>query len=68
MEAEEEAEEEFDYLLLVQVQAVEAYLSEMVAVLVVEEERVICTFSEWDGSSKLVVYDKSYVDNLIKYT
>ena len=36
--------------------------------LVVEEERVICTFSEWDGSSKLVVYDKSYVDDLVKYT
>jgi tetratricopeptide (TPR) repeat protein len=36
--------------------------------LVVEDDRVICTFSEWDGSSKLVVYDKSYVDSLVKYT
>lgn len=36
--------------------------------LVVEDDRVICTFSEWDGSSKLVTYDKSYVDSLVKYT
>lgn len=36
--------------------------------LVVEEDRVICTYSEWDSTTKMVVYDKSYVDGLLKYT
>ena len=27
--------------------------------LVVEEERIICTYSTWDGTTKLVVYDKN---------
>lgn len=35
--------------------------------VVVEETRVICTYSEWDNSTKMVVYDKSYVDGLLKY-
>ena len=36
--------------------------------LVVEDERVITTYSTWDRSSKIAVYDKAYVDSLIKYT
>ena len=35
--------------------------------LVVEEERVIMTYSVWDRSAKLAVYDKSYIDSLMKY-
>jgi hypothetical protein len=33
----------------------------------VEEERVIMTYSVWDRSAKLAVYDKSYIDSLMKY-
>ena len=36
--------------------------------LVVEDDRVITTYSTWDRSSKIAVYDKAYVDSLIKYT
>lgn len=35
--------------------------------LVVEDERVICTYSTWDRTTKLVSYDKPYIDNLLKY-
>lgn len=35
--------------------------------LVVEDDRVITTYSTWDGTTKLVTYDKSYIDELIKY-
>ena len=30
--------------------------------LVVESERVLCTYSTWDGTTKLVSYEKSYID------
>jgi tetratricopeptide (TPR) repeat protein len=35
--------------------------------LVVENDRVLATYSTWDGTTKLVTYDKSYVDSLLKY-
>ena len=34
--------------------------------LVVESERVMCTDSTWDGTTKLVVYDKSYIDTFLQ--
>jgi hypothetical protein len=36
--------------------------------LVVEDSRVLITYSVWDRTTKLAVYDKLYVDNLLKYT
>jgi hypothetical protein len=35
--------------------------------LVVEDSRVLITYSVWDRTTKLAVYDKTYVDNLLKY-
>lgn len=32
--------------------------------IVVEEERFLATYSTWDGSTHLAVYDKSYIDGL----
>ena len=36
--------------------------------LIVEDERIITTYSTWDRTTKLAVYDKSYIDGLLKYT
>ena len=35
--------------------------------IVVEAERVLATYSTWDGTTKLAVYDKSYIDGLLAY-
>ena len=35
--------------------------------LVIEEERVIMSYSVWDRSAKLAIYDKSYIDGLMIY-
>ena len=35
--------------------------------LVVEDERVIMTYSTWDRSSKIAVYDKAMIDGMLKY-
>jgi tetratricopeptide (TPR) repeat protein len=35
--------------------------------LVVEDFRVLITYSVWDRTTKLAVYCKSYIDNLLKY-
>jgi tetratricopeptide (TPR) repeat protein len=35
--------------------------------LIVEDDRVLVTYSTWDRTSKLAVYDKSYIDALVKY-
>jgi tetratricopeptide (TPR) repeat protein len=35
--------------------------------LIVEDDRVLVTYSTWDRTSKLAVYDKSYIDSLVKY-
>ena len=36
--------------------------------LVVEENRIICTYSDWDRTTVIGVYDKTYIDELISYT
>jgi len=35
--------------------------------IVVEDDRILATYSTWDGTTKLAVYEKSYVDSLLKY-
>jgi tetratricopeptide (TPR) repeat protein len=35
--------------------------------LVVEDDRVICTYSSWDRTTNIAIYDKPYIDDLIKY-
>jgi hypothetical protein len=36
--------------------------------VVVEDDRVLMNFSSWDRSTKLGVYDKNYIEGLLKYT
>ena len=36
--------------------------------LIVEDDRVIVPYSVWDNKTKIAVYDKSYIDSLVKYT
>jgi tetratricopeptide (TPR) repeat protein len=36
--------------------------------LVVEDERVLITYSVWDRETKLGIYDKKYIDSIIKYS
>jgi hypothetical protein len=36
--------------------------------VVVEDDRVLLNFSSWDRSTKLGVYDKEYIESLLKYT
>ena len=36
--------------------------------LIVEEERVIITYSCWDRTTQLAVYDKTYINDLLKYS
>ena len=33
--------------------------------LIVEDERVIATYSAWDRSTKIAIYDKNYIDETI---
>jgi hypothetical protein len=35
--------------------------------LIVEDDRVICTYSSWDRTTIIAVYDKKYIDGLIVY-
>lgn len=35
--------------------------------LVVEDDRVLMTYSNWDNTSRIGVYDKKYIDSIIKY-
>jgi glycosyltransferase involved in cell wall biosynthesis len=35
--------------------------------LVVEDDRVLITYSVWDRETKLGIYDKKYIDSIIKY-
>ena len=35
--------------------------------LIVENDRVICSYSTWDRTTKLGIYDKKYIDNLLIY-
>jgi len=35
--------------------------------LIVEDSRVITTYSSWDRCTKIAIYDKSYIDNILTY-
>jgi hypothetical protein len=35
--------------------------------LVVEQDRVIIPYSTWDRTTKLGIYDKKYIDSIVKY-
>jgi tetratricopeptide (TPR) repeat protein len=36
--------------------------------LIVEEDRVIVPYSSWDRTTKIGIYDKKYIDSILKYT
>lgn len=36
--------------------------------LVVEDDRVLITYSVWDRETKIGIYDKKYIDSLVKYS
>jgi len=36
--------------------------------LIIEDDRVICTYSSWDRTTNIALYDKQYIDSLIKYS
>lgn len=36
--------------------------------LIVEDDRIICSYSSWDRTTDIVLYDKNYIDELIIYT
>jgi len=36
--------------------------------LIVEDDRVIIPYSTWDRTTKLAIYDKKYIDSIVKYT
>ena len=36
--------------------------------IVVEDERVIINYSTWDRTTRIGVYDKKYIDSIVKYT
>jgi tetratricopeptide (TPR) repeat protein len=36
--------------------------------MVVEKDRVIVPYSTWDRTTKLAVYNKEYIDSIVKYT
>jgi hypothetical protein len=35
--------------------------------IVVEDERIILSYSNWDRTTRLGIYDKKYIDSIIKY-
>lgn len=36
--------------------------------LIVEEDRVIVPYSSWDRTTKISIYEKKYIDSILKYT
>ena len=36
--------------------------------VVVEDERVIVNYSCWDRTTQIAIYDKNYIDSIVKYT
>ena len=36
--------------------------------IVVEDERVIMNYSTWDRTTRIGIYDKKYIDSIVKYT
>jgi hypothetical protein len=35
--------------------------------IVVENDKIIITYSSWDRTTKVAVYDKTYIENLLSY-
>jgi len=35
---------------------------------VVEDERVLINYSNWDRTTRIGVYDKKYIESILKYT
>ena len=35
--------------------------------LIVEDDRIICTYSSWDRTTNIGIYDKKYIDGLVVY-
>jgi len=35
--------------------------------IIVEDNRVLMTYSTWDRTSKIAIYDKKYIDEIVKY-
>jgi tetratricopeptide (TPR) repeat protein len=36
--------------------------------IVVEDERVLINYSTWDRTTKIAIYDKKYIDSIVKYS
>jgi hypothetical protein len=36
--------------------------------IVVEDEQIILSYSNWDRTTRLGIYDKKYIDSIVKYT
>jgi len=36
--------------------------------IVVEDEQVLMNYSTWDRTTRIGVYDKTYIDSIVKYT
>ena len=36
--------------------------------IVVEHERVLINYSTWDRTTRIGVYDKKYIDSIVKYS
>ena len=36
--------------------------------IVVEDERVLINYSVWDRTTRIGVYNKKYIDSIVKYT
>jgi tetratricopeptide (TPR) repeat protein len=35
--------------------------------IIVEDDRVICTYSSWDRTTNIAIYDKTYIDGVVSY-
>jgi len=35
--------------------------------LIVEDDRVICSYSSWDRTTNIAIYDKTYIDGVVSY-
>jgi hypothetical protein len=35
--------------------------------IVVEDERVLINYSNWDRTTRVGIYDKKYIDSIVKY-
>ncbi len=36
--------------------------------IVVEDDRVLINYSTWDRTTRIGIYDKKYIDSIVKYT